>query len=85
MTSSNSAIACNFHDGDDQFMIPDPAAILPRDDAKFDASAIGFQGLHEFSAVGESKPCCRLTADKAAGSCRDRDMGRVDGIPHVGS
>ena len=34
-------------------MIPDAAVIRPGDGAKLDASVIGFQGLHEFGAMGK--------------------------------
>jgi len=46
-------VACNLHRGGDKFVVPDTTIVRAGHGTKFDATVIGFQCFHQFSAVGQ--------------------------------
>ena len=47
------AIACDLHDGGNEFVVPDAPIVRPGDGAKLNASVVGFQGFDKLAAMRE--------------------------------
>ena len=57
------------NDGGNKFVIPDAPIVRPRD-TRGSTHPLSASKVLTSSARWDSKPCCRLMADDAAGSCR---------------